>query len=148
MFSLKKNKKQNKTKKAKTNKLEKNNKKQNLKYDDKIIVIKFLEMLNTIKLYHWKTFSFAQHKATDELYAKLNENIDNFINEKEIWITANFINTIIAPTIAIPSALPISLETSLTAEATPCFSAGSELVIAVVAGVAEGQSEDDRRERE
>ena len=41
----------------------------------------------------------------------------------------------IAPTIAIPNALPTSRETSLTAEATPCLSAGSELVIAVVAGV-------------
>lgn len=43
------------------------------------IVQTFLEMLNTVKLYHWKTRSFAQHKATDELYAKLNENIDTFV---------------------------------------------------------------------
>jgi hypothetical protein len=39
----------------------------------------FFEMLNTVKLYHWKTHSYAEHKATDELYAKLNENIDRFI---------------------------------------------------------------------
>jgi hypothetical protein len=39
----------------------------------------FFEMLTTVKLYHWKTRSYAQHKATDELYAKLNENIDRFI---------------------------------------------------------------------
>jgi DNA-binding ferritin-like protein len=32
-----------------------------------------------VKLYHWKTHSFAQHKATDELYSKLNENIDTFM---------------------------------------------------------------------
>jgi DNA-binding ferritin-like protein len=32
-----------------------------------------------IKLYHWKTHSFAQHKATDELYERLNENIDKFV---------------------------------------------------------------------
>ena len=32
-----------------------------------------------VKLYHWKTFSYAQHKATDELYSKLNEHIDTFI---------------------------------------------------------------------
>jgi hypothetical protein len=43
------------------------------------IVQTFLEMLNTVKLYHWKTHSYAQHKATDELYAKLNENIDSFV---------------------------------------------------------------------
>jgi DNA-binding ferritin-like protein len=39
----------------------------------------FLEMLNVIKLYHWKTRSFSQHKATDELYSRLNENIDKFV---------------------------------------------------------------------
>ena len=43
------------------------------------IVQTFLEMLNTVKLYHWKTHSYAQHKATDELYGKLNENIDTFV---------------------------------------------------------------------
>jgi DNA-binding ferritin-like protein len=43
------------------------------------IVRIFLEMLNNIKLYHWKTKSYAQHKATDELYDKLNKNIDKFI---------------------------------------------------------------------
>jgi hypothetical protein len=32
-----------------------------------------------IKLFHWKTTSFATHKATDELYASLNLNIDSFI---------------------------------------------------------------------
>jgi hypothetical protein len=36
-------------------------------------------MLNTVKLYHWKTRSFSQHKATDELYSRLNENIDKFV---------------------------------------------------------------------
>jgi DNA-binding ferritin-like protein len=39
----------------------------------------FLGMLNTVKLYHWKTYSFAEHKATDDLYASLNEHIDNFV---------------------------------------------------------------------
>jgi len=43
------------------------------------ITVVFLEMLNTIKLYHWKTYSYATHKATDELYSKLGENIDKFI---------------------------------------------------------------------
>ena len=43
------------------------------------IVIKFLTMLNTVKLFHWKTHSYAVHKATDELYSKLNEHIDTFI---------------------------------------------------------------------
>jgi DNA-binding ferritin-like protein len=39
----------------------------------------FIEMLNVVKLYHWKTHSFAKHKATDELYTQLNEHIDKFV---------------------------------------------------------------------
>ena len=43
------------------------------------IVHTFLDMLNTVKLYHWRTRSFAEHKATDDLYSKLNEHIDQFV---------------------------------------------------------------------
>ena len=39
----------------------------------------FIELLNVIKLYHWKTKSFPEHKSTDELYSSLNERIDTFI---------------------------------------------------------------------
>jgi len=45
----------------------------------KSLVATFLQMLLTVKIYHWNTTSFAQHKATDELYADLNEKIDKFI---------------------------------------------------------------------
>ena len=45
----------------------------------KPIVPTFLHMLNTIKLYHWKTMSYATHKATDELYAKMGDLIDHFV---------------------------------------------------------------------
>ena len=45
----------------------------------KEITIKFLELLNMIKLYHWKTFSYSTHKATDDLYAALGTNIDLFM---------------------------------------------------------------------
>ena len=43
------------------------------------ITLKFLYMLNTIKLYHWKTRNYATHKATDSLYSKLGESTDKFI---------------------------------------------------------------------
>jgi DNA-binding ferritin-like protein len=43
------------------------------------IVLRFLSLLNIVKIYHWKTHSYPTHKATDELYDKLNENIDKFI---------------------------------------------------------------------
>jgi DNA-binding ferritin-like protein len=45
----------------------------------KEITVVFLEMLMMVKLFHWKTTSYATHKATDELYTKLNANIDSFI---------------------------------------------------------------------
>jgi hypothetical protein len=38
-----------------------------------------MELLTMIKLYHWKTHSYSQHKATDELHEKLSENIDKFV---------------------------------------------------------------------
>jgi DNA-binding ferritin-like protein len=50
-----------------------------LKNFQREITVKFLEILLMIKLFHWKTTSFATHKATDELYASLNTNIDTFI---------------------------------------------------------------------
>jgi len=45
----------------------------------KEITLVFLEILMMIKLYHWKTTSYATHKATDELYSKFNEHMDRFI---------------------------------------------------------------------
>lgn len=45
----------------------------------KEVTVKFLEMLLMVKLFHWKTHSYATHKATDELYSKLNDDIDKFI---------------------------------------------------------------------
>jgi len=49
------------------------------KYSENEIVLKFIQMLNIIKIYHWKTLSYPEHKATDELYERLNENIDKFV---------------------------------------------------------------------
>lgn len=46
-------------------------------------ILRFLEMLNTIKIYHWSTLSYPTHKATDDLHSKLSELIDSFI---EIYI--------------------------------------------------------------
>ena len=43
------------------------------------IVKSFLEMLNAIKLYHWKTESYSQHQATDQLHEELSEHVDKFV---------------------------------------------------------------------
>lgn len=43
------------------------------------IVKLFFEILLTVKLFHWNTYNYAAHKASDELYQNLNENIDKFI---------------------------------------------------------------------
>lgn len=39
----------------------------------------FFEILLMIKLYHWNTYNYATHKATDDLYSKLGGNIDRFM---------------------------------------------------------------------
>jgi len=43
------------------------------------IIKTFMEMLNVIKLYHWNTTSYPKHKATDELYTRLNDRVDKFV---------------------------------------------------------------------
>lgn len=43
------------------------------------IVTAFLTFLNVIKLYHWNTYSYGEHKATDSLYEKMNDHIDKFL---------------------------------------------------------------------
>jgi len=60
------------------NNSKKSNKKDNIKMKSELVQ-HFLEMLMIIKVYHWKTYSYAEHKATDELYERLNENIDKFV---------------------------------------------------------------------
>jgi hypothetical protein len=50
-----------------------------INYSQDQMVVMFLQMLNTIKLYHWKTHSHSEHKATDELYSKLNETNDSCV---------------------------------------------------------------------
>jgi DNA-binding ferritin-like protein len=54
-----------------------NNKNQKRIYQD--IIACFMHMLNTVKLYHWKTTSYSTHKATDDLYSNLNTKIDEFV---------------------------------------------------------------------
>jgi len=43
------------------------------------IIKKMMELMNVVKLYHWKTQSYSVHKATDELYQKMDSNIDRFV---------------------------------------------------------------------
>lgn len=43
------------------------------------IITKMLEILVTVKLYHWNTLTFSVHKATDDLYGQLNTLMDQFV---------------------------------------------------------------------
>lgn len=51
----------------------------NLSAFQKEITVVFFEMLLTVKLFHWNTYSHSVHKATDELYGELNSHMDEFI---------------------------------------------------------------------
>ena len=53
---------------------------------EKTLVCRFLEILHAIKLFHWRTTSYAIHKATCELHSNLSGNIDSFV---EIMIGKN-----------------------------------------------------------
>jgi hypothetical protein len=39
----------------------------------------FFEMREQLKLYHWQTFMYARHKATDDVIKELDESIDLFV---------------------------------------------------------------------
>jgi DNA-binding ferritin-like protein len=43
------------------------------------VLLTLLNFVNTIKLYHWRTLSYSEHKATDEFYESLQTHIDKFI---------------------------------------------------------------------
>ena len=53
--------------------------KSKLELKKEFIVHTFLEMLNTIKLYHWKTYSYSKHKSSDELFNSMQVKTDKFI---------------------------------------------------------------------
>lgn len=54
------------------------NKSQTISNEQQVIIF-FTEMLNTIKIFHWKTTSYATHKATDQLHSSLSGNVDTFV---------------------------------------------------------------------
>jgi hypothetical protein len=60
-------------------KTKKSNKSHGASSFEKDITIMFMEVLMMVKLYHWKTHSHSQHKATDDFYGSLNEHMDEFI---------------------------------------------------------------------
>lgn len=61
------------------NKMKNTIKNKAFKYSGENILVFFLELLNNVKIYHWKTKSHSIHKASDELYEELNEKVDEFI---------------------------------------------------------------------
>jgi len=69
-----------KTRKFNSNKGTRRNRGSNsLQKFEREVVVKFLEVLNMIKLYHWKTHSYATHMATDDLNKNLHGNVDSFV---------------------------------------------------------------------
>ena len=68
------------TRKNRKNKFSKKHslKNKSLSFEKKMTCV-FFEMLLMVKLYHWNTFSYATHKATDEFYSSLNDNMDKFM---------------------------------------------------------------------
>ena len=51
--------------------------------DEQNITEYFLGLLGQIKLFHWSTMSYAQHKALDDLHSALSGHVDKFV---EVYI--------------------------------------------------------------
>jgi len=45
------------------------------------IILFFLELQMNVKMYHWNTTQYSNHKATDKLLDKLSDLIDSFIEK-------------------------------------------------------------------
>ena len=45
------------------------------------MVSRFMGILHTIKLFHWKTLDYALHKATDDLHGSLSSKVDEFVEQ-------------------------------------------------------------------
>jgi len=43
------------------------------------LITPFLTILNQIKIFHWQTTSYAQHKAFDKSYDNLSDLVDEFV---------------------------------------------------------------------
>lgn len=43
------------------------------------VIAPLLTILNQLKIFHWQTTSFSEHKALDQAYEQLEESIDEFI---------------------------------------------------------------------
>jgi DNA-binding ferritin-like protein len=43
------------------------------------LITPFLTILNQIKIFHWQTSSYSQHKALDKTYKNLSDLIDQFV---------------------------------------------------------------------
>ena len=49
------------------------------KHNNKNIIIRSLDFLNNLKLFHWNTHSYSQHMASDELFEDLVKKTDELI---------------------------------------------------------------------
>ena len=59
-----------------TNKIMKN---KTRKHGNKHIIIRSLDFLNNLKLFHWNTHSYSEHMAADELFEDLVKKTDTLI---------------------------------------------------------------------
>jgi hypothetical protein len=59
-----------------TNKIMKN---KTRKHGNKHIIIRSLDFLNNLKLFHWNTHSYSEHMASDELFEHLVKKTDTLI---------------------------------------------------------------------
>ena len=63
-----------------TTKRRKSTKNINIGKDGRIISV-MMSFQNNLKLFHWSTSQYSQHKASDQLYSDLNEKMDSFVEK-------------------------------------------------------------------
>jgi len=51
------------------------------KFSPSTLISKLLTFQTTLKLFHWDTARYAQHKASDQLHTDLSANMDSFVEK-------------------------------------------------------------------
>jgi len=76
--------------------------------DMHVIISRFLHFINQIKIYHWSTYSYSRHKASDKLFEAMIESSDTFVETSFGILRGSNRKTMLTPSIRLPPIRPLN----------------------------------------
>jgi hypothetical protein len=71
---------------------QKNNLKESKLMEKDSFIIVFLEILSQIRVYHWQSFGYAEHKALGNYYDTMSDLVDGFVESYQGKYGREFVN--------------------------------------------------------